>query len=47
MATHEKRRIRVNFTEGRIALLHMQSGENKFTPEFVGEFDNALNDVEQ
>ena len=42
------RRVVVEFVQdGRIAVLRMQRGENRFHPEFVRDFHDALDAVEK
>lgn len=47
MAASKLRVITEFIQNGRIAVLRMQSGENRIAPEFLRDFHNALDEVEK
>ena len=43
-----KPRVVAQFTEnGRVAVVRMQSADNRVNPEFIRDFNNALDEVER
>ena len=50
MAARNKPRVHVvaEFAEnGRVAVIRMQCADNRINPEFISDFNNALDEVER